>query len=121
MENINGRPEITIIRQFTHNQRLYFLFSLKDNPYEFLYLIHTVEPIMALFFGLGFTDFLNSFNLNGSECFECDLGTRIKGGVSKDQDSSVEFHLSKENANNIIKTLKSEVQEKYRPYFTLFH
>ncbi|MHA1775563.1 MAG: hypothetical protein ACTSWC_02245 [Promethearchaeota archaeon] len=120
MKDIEDKSIITLIDQFSHNQRVYFLFSLKGNSHDFLYLTHFTQPITALFFGTGFAEFLKDFDCNASECLECELGTRILGGVSIDHDSQVEFNLSKKDANKILVALKDAVATEFHQYFKEF-
>ncbi|WP_457558022.1 hypothetical protein [Candidatus Harpocratesius sp.] len=105
---------------FSHNQRYYILFSLVGISHEYLYMVHKFEPIYALFFGNSFSLFLEKFDLTKNACFECELGTRILGGISFDQGEQVEFNLNRDFANQILIHLKEKVLKEYHQYFKLF-
>ena len=110
-----------ILMRFKHHNRQYVLFNIACNSeisignpdYQFLYLIHEFKPLQALFYGTNFNQLINALLKDEiTECIECDLGTRIIGGVSLDSGENVDFNLSISNANEILQILDQYLNSK---------
>lgn len=97
---------ITILLQFFRHDRNYWIFSLTDNPYTFLYFSHTKRDLRSLFYGTGFLDEIPRLQEKPDLCIECGLGTRIRGGVSLDSGEVAAFHCNRKSANRLIGKLR---------------
>jgi hypothetical protein len=96
-----------IFMEFTRHERRYYVFSVNDSPFTFLYFTHLRErSLRALFYGEDFLPAIRTLWKNEQICIECGLGTRIKGGVSLDRDELVASGFSTEEANKLIEQLK---------------
>jgi hypothetical protein len=104
-----AREILEILMLFSHNDREYCVFSLRDTPYTYLYFSHRERPLRALFFGKDFRDEITQLVQQSDLCIECGLGTRIRGGISLDGADSVSMNISLEEANVIITLLHNRL------------
>ena len=101
-----------ILQTFIHHNRYYIVFQIEHYDRDFLYLIHRVNDIYALFYGKHLNLIVSKFkNDPNIECIECNLGTKIKGGVAWDSGDLTHFNLDKMTANKILKELKEMLPE----------
>ena len=107
--------EITIKKiesVFTHHDKIYILFSLNNSNFEFLYFSTHDYRIRSLLFG---KDLISQVLLNRNDksisCIECNLCSKIDGGISFDDGSIVENDLTIDKGNLILKELKNNLAE----------
>ncbi|QEE15466.1 hypothetical protein DSAG12_01292 [Promethearchaeum syntrophicum] len=114
---VDIKPDIEkIFMHFIHKNQQYLVFSLKSDPYTYLYLKNDMENIVSLLYGEEIYPKVQSLLYeNSTICIECELGTLIVGGISYDSPDLVEFNLTKSRANQILKELKKNVEKlKYK-------
>ncbi|TFG30039.1 MAG: hypothetical protein EU532_01800 [Promethearchaeota archaeon] len=105
---------------FTHHNRDYVVFSTNHSKFFFLYFKHEKKPIRSLFYGDNFLTLISSYlNDSNVECIECQLGIHIKGGISVDGSDQVNFNITRQESNKILKKLKKKLRTKtnYIDYF----
>lgn len=106
---MSNKIEITKIHSiFHHNHRNYILFSTNHSQFDYLYFKHMKKNIQSLFFGNNFLIYIsNLIKKNDVDCIECELGTRILGGISFDQDIQIANNLTINECNQILSNLKN--------------
>jgi len=72
------------------------------------------KPIRSLFYGEKFQILISTLLKDKeTECIECELGSRILGGVSYDRDQQVINNMSLEDCNTSLARLKVELKRSF--------
>ena len=97
---------------FRHDDKTYILFSLINSKFEYLYFTTPDYRIRSILFG---KDLISQVSLNREDksisCIECNLCSKIDGGISFDNGSIVENDLTVDKCNLILKELKNTLIE----------
>jgi len=105
---------------FSHYDKIYILFSLNNSNFEYLYFTTYDYRIRSLLFG---KDLISQLSLNREDksisCIECNICSKIDGGISFDDGSIAENELTIEKCNLILKELKNNLIE-YTEFIKFF-
>ena len=98
---------------FRHNNKDYILFSIRNSPCHYLYFTSDDYTIRSLMYGENLLlPISSSLEKSTTSCIECNLGSLIQGGVSLDEGNLVEFNLTIEKSNQILKELGKIIIDK---------
>ncbi len=103
----------TIYLDFIHQGKYYVIFTTTHTAYEYLYFTYLNEKMQSIFYGENLLEQIQ-FMMKKSKnlCIECQLGSRILGGVSSEGEDLVEFNFTKSESNLILNELKKSLNKK---------
>lgn len=101
----NNTKNIFIKEIFEHEEKFYIYFKKKDSDFDFLFAISLKNTNQSLFYGENFEPIILKSRKTPNNCIECALGIKVKGGVSFDNNSIIDFNLNINEANDIIATI----------------
>ena len=97
---------------FMHHEKMYILFSLNNSNFEYLYFTTHDYRIRSLLFGKNLiSQVYHNRDDKSISCIECNLCSKIEGGISFDDGSIAENDLTIDKCNLILKELKNNMVE----------
>lgn len=111
MEQNIRKIKIVIKEIFEHEHKNYIFFNLEDNKFDYLFVVNVNNSNQSLFYGEDFEPIILKCRKVPEECIECALGFKVKGGVSFDDNSLVDFNLKINEADEIISAIMNYLKE----------
>lgn len=112
--------KINSCHPFKFSQKFYVLFDLNDTPDDFLWVYNEKTKDYSLFGGDDFKSKIKRIREEKDLCLECSLGTSVHRGVFTDGVDIVDFKMTIEEANDILKKLEQKLTELSHDEFANF-
>ncbi|TXT57181.1 MAG: hypothetical protein BAJALOKI2v1_520008 [Promethearchaeota archaeon] len=103
-----------IFKIFKHSNKDYVLFSTTHSDFIYLYFSENNKRNRSLLYGKHtlLQIVLDCLNTKSNDCIECKLGSEIEGALSLDGGDLIHSNISINEANGILKSLKTKVKKK---------